>query len=160
MGLGNIKSLKENDMADLSAFATKDTANDGVVIPVKIDGIKFPMAIKVYGSDSDTVVEYERNKIRKLGLAKKGKKEIDEDLIEEILENQDEGVLIRIGGIWTYDWEEKKVVNTEPLELNGKTLSCDRDSYEYLIEKMPSIKDWVMEKSNDRSYFLSNRKKD
>ena len=149
-------------MADLSAFATKKLADEGIVFPVKIDGIKFPMAIKVYGSDSDVVVQYDRNQIRKLSLAntKKGKKDNDEELIEEILDHKDDGVIIRIGGIWTYDWDKREVVNTEPLELNGKTLSCDTDSYEFLLENMPAIKDWILEKSNDRSNFLSNGKKD
>ena len=146
-------------MADLSAFATKKQADEGIVIPVKIDGIKFPMAMKIYGSDSDVVVEHERAQIRKLQLSKKGKKDIDDDVIEELLDNQDEAVVIRIGGIWTYDWKKKAVVNNEPLELNGKTLSCDEDSYRFLIEEMPAIKNWVMEQSNDRANFLSAGKK-
>ena len=146
-------------MADLSAFATKNNADEGVVIPVKLDGTKIPLALKIYGSDSDIVVDYERNKIRKLGIGKKGKKELDEDDIEELLENQDEAVVIRIGGLWTYDWKKKAVVQNEPVELFGKTLGCDEGSYKYLVEKMPAIKDWIMAQSNDRSNFLSDGKK-
>ena len=145
-------------MADLSAFATKELADEGVIVPVKIDGMKLPMAVKIYGSDSDVVKDYERQKIRKLGLGKKGKKELDEEDIDELLDNQDEAVVIRIGGIWTYDWK-KKTTTDEPLVLFEKTLGCDKASYEYLCEKRPAIKDWVMEKSNDRANFLSQGKK-
>ena len=145
-------------MADLSAFATKKMADEGVILPVKIDGIKFPMAMKIYGSDSDVVVQYERNKIRKLGLGKKGKSELDEDDIEELLEDE-EGTLCRIGGVYTYDWKKKTVVENEPVTLNGKTIDCDKKSYEYLIEEMPAIKNWIKEQSNDRANFLSTGKK-
>jgi len=146
-------------MADLSVFATKDNADEGVVLPVKINGTKLPLAIKVFGSDSDIVREYERKKIRKLGLAQKGNKGLDEDTIDELLDEQDEAVIIRIGGLWSYDWKKKTIVEDDPIVLDGKTLGCDKKSYEYLAEKMPSIKEWVLEQSNDRSNFLSDGKK-
>ena len=144
-------------MADLSAFATKDNAEEGVVIPVKIDGMKLPIALRIYGSDSDVVRQYERERIRKLGIGKNGKNEIDEDEFEELLES-DEGIIVRIGGIYAYDWKKKTVID-EPTVLYEKTLGCDKKSYEYLIENLPALKDWVMEHSNDRSNFLSEGKK-
>ena len=144
-------------MADLSAFATKDNAEEGVILPVKIDGMKLPIALKIYGSDSDVVRQYEREKLRKLGIGKNGKNEIDEDEFEELLES-DEGVIVRIGGIYAYDWKKKTTIE-EPTVLNGKTLGCDKKSYEYLIENLPALKDWVMGRSNDRSNFLSAGKK-
>ena len=52
-------------MADLSAFATKDNADEGVIFPVKIDGTKLPIALKIFGSDSDGVKDYERAKMYK-----------------------------------------------------------------------------------------------
>ena len=145
-------------MADLTAFATKDNADEGVVLPVRIKGTKIPLALRIYGSDSDTVIEYERSKIRKLGIGRKGKKDLDEDDIEELLENQDEAVVVRIGGIYSYDWKKKTTID-EPVILFEQTLKCDKESYAYLVEKMPAIKDWVMEQSNDRSNFLSAGKK-
>lgn len=145
-------------MADLSCFNTKDNADEGVIIPVKIDGQKLPLALKIYGSDSDVVRDYEKQKIRKLGLGKKGKKEIDEDDIEELLENQDEAVIIRIGGIYDYDWKKKTVTNEDTI-IDGKVLKNDRESYALLIDKIPALKDWVMKESNERGNFLSEGKK-
>ena len=147
-------------MADLSAFATKDNADEGVVIPVKINGTKLPIALKIFGSDSDVVKDYERAKIRKLGLGKGGKKDLDEDDIDELLENQDEAVIIRIGGLWSYDWKKEEVDESDPVKLGEKIiLGCDKKSYKLLIEKLPALKDWIMEKSNDRANFLSAGKK-
>ena len=146
-------------MADLSAFATKDNADEGVVIPVKLDGTKIPLALKIYGSDSDVVRDYETSKLRKIGIGKNGKTEIDDDVFEELLEKQDEAVVIRIGGLWSYDWKKKEVVENDPVILDGKTLGCDKKSYELLINKLPAIKDWVMAQSNDRTNFLSAGKK-
>ncbi len=146
-------------MADLTAFATKDKADEGVVLPVKIDGMKVPMAIQIFGSDSDVVKEYEREKIRKLGIGKKGKKELDEDDIDQILDDQDEGVIIRMGNIYSYDWKKKKVVEGEPVKLNDKIIGNDHDSKAYLVEKFPAVKDWVVSQSNERGNFLSEGKK-
>lgn len=144
-------------MADLSKFATKDKADEGAVLPVKVNGIKIPMAIKVFGGDSDAVLEHEKGRVRL--LAKKEGKKIEDDDIDDLLESRDEGVLVRIGGIYSYDWE-KKAVTDEPLVLFGRELKCDPDSYRYLIRKMPSVKEWILEKSNDRLNFLEHRKKD
>lgn len=146
-------------MADLSAFATKDNADEGVVIPVKIDGTKFPIALKIFGSDSDVVKDYERSILRKINLGKNGKTDINEEDYEELLDSQDEGVLIRIGGLWSYNWKENKVDESDPVTLGDKTLGCDKKSYRLLIEKLPALKDWVMEKSKDRANFLSAGKK-
>ena len=145
-------------MADLSCFATKDNAEEGVVLPVKIDGIKFPMAIRIYGSDSDVVKEYERERIRKRAKKKSKNKDIDEDDIDEILEDKT-SVIIRIGGVYTYDWKKKKVVENEPIELFGKVIGNDEESYAYLWEKIPALEDWIVSNSNERGNFLSVGKK-
>lgn len=145
-------------MADLSCFNTKDNADEGVIIPVKIDGQKLPLALRIYGSDSDVVRDYEKQKIRKLGIGKNGKKDINEDDIDELLENQDEAVIIRIGGIYDYDWKKKNVTNEDTI-IDGKVLKNDKESYALLIEKIPALKDWVMKESNERGNFLSEGKK-
>lgn len=146
-------------MADLTAFATKDNADDGVIIPVKIDGAKLPVALKIFGSDSDVVKDYERAKLRKIKFGKNGKTDIDEDVFEELLESQDEAVVIRIGGIYSWNWKKNEIDESDPVVLDGQTLGNDKKSYKFLIEKLPAIKDWVMEKSNDRANFLAVGKK-
>jgi len=146
-------------MADLSGFATKDNADEGVVIPVKIDGTKFPIALKIFGSDSDVVKDYERKQLRKIKLGKNGKTDIDEEVFEELLDSQDEAVILRIGGLWSYDWKKGEVDESDPVRLGETVLGCDKKSYRLLIEKLPAMKDWVMEKSSDRANFLSAGKK-
>jgi len=146
-------------MADLSIFATKDNADEGVILPVKINGRKLPLALKLFGSDSDVVQDFERAKIRKIGLGKKGKTDVDEEDIEELLDSQSKSAVMRIGGIYSYDWKKSKVVDDDPVILDGKTLKNDKESYEYLLEKIPAIRDWVIENSNDRDNFLSEGKK-
>ena len=141
-------------MADLSAFATKDKADEGVILPVKIKGTKVPLAIKVYGSDSDVVIEHDKQKLRKLGIGRKGKTELNEDDLEELFDKQDEDYVIRIGGIYSYDWEKGKVVENDPVELFGKVLTNDVESYRFLLEKMPSLKEWIKGQSDDRDNFL------
>ena len=145
-------------MADLSAFATKDNADEGVVLPVVINGKKYPIAIKVFGADSDVVKQYERTVVRKLNVGKNGKGSIDNDVIEEVIDSN-ESILCRIGGVWSYNWDEEKVDEKDPLTLFDRTLECDRASYKYLIEKVPAIKDWIRENSDERSNFLSAGKK-
>lgn len=145
-------------MADLSAFATKEKAEEGVILPVKIKGTKVPLAIKLYGSDADVVIEHDKEKLRKLGLGRKGKKDLDEDDLEELFESQDEDYIVKIGGVYSYDWKKKKVVD-EPIVLFGREITNDEDSYRFLIENMPALKGWIKEQSDDRDNFLGERKK-
>lgn len=145
-------------MADLRSFATKEKSEEGVIFPVKIGSTKYPMAIQIFGSDSDLVKEFERERIRKIGLGKKGKNELDEDTIEELLETQDEAILIRMGEMYSYDWKKKECTD-EPLTFGEIVLKNDRKSKEIIIENIPDIKDFVTEKSNERSNFLSEGKK-
>ena len=148
-------------MADLSAFATKDSADEGVILPVRINGLKLPIAIKVYGSDSDVVKEFDRAKVRKLmkTAKKNNNKGFDDDEIDEMLDDQDEGVILRIGGVYAYDWKKKKVVEGEETKIDGRVIGNDHASYEYLLEKIPALKEWIKENSDDRDNFLSVGKK-
>jgi len=144
-------------MANLNCFATKENADSGVWFPVKLDGVKLPMALLIYGDDSDVVNEYNRDRLRKIKIGKNGT-DIDEDTLEELLDNQDEGILVRIGGVSCYDWKKDERTE-EPLELFDKQIKCDKKSYRFLIEQIPALKNFIMEKSNERSNFLSEGKK-
>ena len=144
-------------MADLSAFATKENSDEGVIFPVKIDGKKIPLALKIYGDDSDIVKQYDRTRLRKLEFGKDGK--VDKEVMEELLDSADDAILVRIGGLWSYDWKKEEVDENDPVILKGQTLGCDKKSYKLLIENLPAIKDFVTEKAKDRSNFLSEGKK-
>lgn len=144
-------------MADISMFATKDNADNGVLFPVVIDGTKMPIAIKIYGDDSDVVHNYNTKRLKKLKIGSTGIN-VDEDTLEEFLDSN-ENVIIRIAGVYSYDWEKGETTD-EPIVLNGKTIECNKKSYEYLLEKIPSIKDFVLKKSGTRSNFLDSGKKD
>lgn len=141
-------------MADLSTFGTKVKSDEGVIFPVKLDGQKLPLALLIYGSDSDVVKNYERNRIRKIGIGKNGKTDIDQETLDELIDSQDEGIIIRIGGIYTYDWK-KEDVTEEPVMWGDKELKNDRKSYSILITQIPALKDFIAEKSNERSNFLA-----
>ena len=143
----------------LDSFATKQRATDGVIMPVRINGVKMPIAINILGSDSDVIQEYEKDKIRNLGLGKKGKKEIDEDDIDNLLDSKNKDALVRINGVFMYDWENKEVVEEGKLVLKGKEIKNDSASYKFLLSEIPSLIDWVIEQSNNRLNFLGDRKK-
>lgn len=140
-------------MADLSCFATKKNADEGKWFPVKIKGVKFPLALLLYGSDSDVVQEYERQRIRKVGISGIAKNNIDEEALEELLESSAEGFVIRVGGVSTYDWKKKENTN-EPVILFNKEIKNDKTSIAFLLENIPDIKDFISEKSNERANFL------
>lgn len=140
-------------MADLSSFATKDKSEEGKWFPVKIDGTKYPIALLIYGDDSDIVQDFDRERVRKLGKSGIGNgKEIDDEVIDELYESKDEGVLIRIGGISSYDWKKKTNID-EQITIGEVVIGNDKKSFAYLIDKIPAIKDFVTEKSK-RSNFL------
>lgn len=140
-------------MADLSCFATKKNADEGKWFPVKIKGVKFPIALLIYGSDSDVVQDYERQRIRKISLGKLKNNDIDEETFDELLEAKEEGVLIRVGGISSYDWK-KKVNIDEPVILYDTEIKSDKKSIQFLCESIPDIKDFITETSNTRTNFL------
>lgn len=149
---------KEVKMADISMFATKDKADEGVIFPVVLDGKRLPMAVRIYGDDSDKVHEYNKQKLRKLKIGKDGA-EMDEETMEELLDSN-ENIIVRLGGVYTYDWDKMEVVEKEPVTLFGKTLKNDVKSYNFLIEKIPAMKDFVLKRANTRSNFLDEGKKD
>lgn len=143
---------------DLKSFATKENADNGIWFPVKVEGQKLPIALKLYGSDSDVVKKFDRDRLRKIGVTKSGETKLDDDTLDELIDSQEESYLIRICGISSYDWK-KQALTDEPITWGDKTLGNDKKSYSILLENIPAIKDFITEKSNERSNFLSERKK-
>jgi hypothetical protein len=76
-----------------------------------------------------------------------------------VFELSDEAALVRIAGIrgLHFDKKRKEIVGHEPVILEGKDLTNDKESYRLLIEKIPAIKDFVLKTSGDRTNFLSGR---
>ncbi len=145
-------------MADMKAFATKENADSGVWFPVRIGGVKYPLALRLYGIDSDAVQQYERQRIRKMRISKKGTAEIDDDTIDEILDSYNDMYIVRIGGISSYDWKNERL-SDEPVTWGTETLGNDRKSYSLLVENIPALRDFIREKSDERSNFLSEEKR-
>lgn len=143
---------------DLSKFATKENSDNGVWFPVKVDGQKLPLALKLVGADADVVIKFDRDRLRKIGISKDGKANLDEDTLDELLETQDDAILVRICGISSYDWK-KQELSDEPVTWGDKTLGNDKKSYSILIENIPALKNFIKEKSDERSNFLSVGKK-
>ena len=144
-------------MTDLSAFATQEKAEEGVWFPVKLYGKKLPLAICLYGDDSDVVLRYNRDRLRKMKVGKNGSTELDSETLEELLDTADDNVIVRIAGISAYDLKKNENID-EPLVLFEKTLGNDAKSYRFLIEKIPALKQFILEKSGERTNFLSEKK--
>ena len=136
---------------DLGKLATQDNANEGVWVQAVIYGKKQPFDIKILGADSDAVALFNRERLKSLKINSKNGIDVDDDTIDEILDNNDDGVVVRMAGLRSRD--------KEPLILNGLELKSDTGSYKFLIEKVPAVKDFVMKISNERTNFLSDRKK-
>lgn len=142
---------------DISNLVTQDNANEGVWFQLVLYGKKQNVDIKIIGADSDTVQMYQREQIRKMkSVMKNGKtniEDIDDDTFEEMLDSTDDNVIIRINGLRVHNNHE------EPLTLGNVTLGNDKKSYSLFVEKIPASKKFILEKSNERLYFLSQGKK-
>ena len=80
--------------------------------------------------------------------------EIDDDIAE--LLDSNESVVIRMGGVYSYDWDKGEVIENEPITLNNRTIKCDKASYNYLLDQIEDLSDWVMKKSNSKTDFLAS----
>lgn len=142
---------------NIANLATKDNSDNGVWFQAVLYGRKQNFDVKIIGSDSDVVQQYQREQVRKMKSTLKGGKQsiedIDDDIFEELLDSSDENVLIRINGLRTHNKHD------EPLTIDDVTLTNDRDSYALAIEKIPELKQFVLKKSNERVNFLSAGKK-
>jgi hypothetical protein len=135
----------------LDTFSTKDNADSGVWKDLVLYGKKTGVEICILGNDSDVVQKFNREQVKKIRISA-GKTELDDEAVDSVLDSSDDGVLVRITGI-----RSKKP--DDPLVLLGKTIGNDETSLRFLIEKIPAVKDFVLKVSNERTNFLSERKK-
>ena len=141
-------------MADLSSFANKQKSDEGVIFPVSLNGVKLPIAIKVYGNNSDVVKQYTNERLRKLRISQNGV-DFDEEALTEMLDSND-SVTVRMGGVYAYDWDKGEVIENEAVTLNNRTIKNDKASYNYLLDQIEDLGDWVIKKSKSKSDFLAN----
>jgi hypothetical protein len=151
---------------DIANLSTKNTADSGKWFQVELYGRKCPFDLKILGSDSDAVQKYNRKRLRNELFTKiqTGKfQEISEAEYEEIDSLSDEAVIVRLVDIRGYKYapEDKKQripAGYEPVELFDRAIKAKKEDFQYLIDQIPAIKDFVLEKSRQRENFLLERK--
>jgi hypothetical protein len=141
---------------NISELATQDKAESGEWFRVRIYNKDQDFELKILGSDSDAVQKYNRVQMKKVRL-NSGKSDIDDETIDAVLELNNEGVLVRMAGIrgLQFDNKHKEIVGYEPVILEDRELKDDKESYRFLIEKIPAVKEFVLKISGERTNFLS-----
>jgi len=157
---------------ELNNLVTQDKADAGEWFPVELYGKQQDFDLLILGDDSDVVQQHSRKALKKLkgvmGEALKDKKpEFDDETVDDLADSNNEAVLVRIAGIrgWKIERDKKgKVISREPVQeitlfdrATGKdrALANDRESFSFLITKIPAIKEFVLGKARDRTNFLS-----
>jgi hypothetical protein len=139
---------------DLSSLSTQDNAEAGVWKELSLPyAKKTGVEIKILGADSDAVQKYNREQLKKIRLTARDGDKIDDEALDAIVDSSDEGVLVRIGGI------RSKAPDDPVIILFDRTLGNNKESYQFLIEKIPAAKDFILKISGDRTNFLSVQKK-
>lgn len=140
---------------DISNLATQELSEDGKWFRVELYGEKQNLWVKLIGGDSDKVQKFQRKQFKKLNANAGKDKKIDDDTLDELLDDVENAVL----RIQSMAYGEDKPDLKEPLELCGQVVSNDDASYRFVLEKIPALKKWIVDKSNERMNFLSDRKK-
>jgi hypothetical protein len=141
---------------NISGLATQDKAESGEWFRVRIYNKDQDFELKILGSDSDAVQKYNREQIKR-ARKNTGKPEFDDEAIDAVLGLSDESVLVRMAGIrgLQFDKKHKEILGYEPVILEDKELKNDKESYRFLIEKIPAVKEFVLKISGERTNFLS-----
>ena len=143
---------------DISNLTTSTNEQEGKWFQVELYGKKQPFALKILGNESDEVIFYQREQLKKLKEIGKEAEEMTDDEFTELLDAGEEAIITRIVGISSVRQKGKfnsefELIN-EAVILDGKELKNDKTSYKTLVEKIPAIKDFILKKSRDRSNFL------
>lgn len=136
---------------ELDQFVTQDNAENGIWREVVLYGKVCGFELCILGSDSDAVQKFNRKQMKELRRSS-GKQELDDEAVDVVLSLGTEDAVVRIVGI-------RGKTKGETITLAGKTIGNDRESYLFLINKIPQIKNFVMEVSGNRTNFLPERKK-
>lgn len=147
---------------EIGNLVTKETSDEGKWFGVVLYGKKQPFALKIYGSDSDIIQQFQKEQFKKLQENRKDLEEMSDEVIDSVLASNIDSVVVRLGGIKTIKWNkfgEGFEFVDEPVTLDGHTLKDDESSFRLLVEKIPAVKDFVNKKSNERTNFLAEGKK-
>jgi hypothetical protein len=141
---------------DISGLVTQDKAESGEWFRAHIYNKDQDFELNILGNDSDAVQKFNREQVKKM-RRNAGKSEPDDETIDVMLEQNIEGVLVRIAGIrgLQFDKKHKEITGYETVILEGVELKNDKESYRLLLEKIPAIRDFVLKISGDRTNFLS-----
>jgi hypothetical protein len=152
---------------DISHLVTQDNADNGVWTMVELYGREQDFELRILGNDSDAVQKFNREQVRK--MRSNTRKELSDEIIDSAFELSIEGVLVRISGIRGLKFDEKhkefleyvpvviKYEDKETGEEKERELKNDKESYQFLIEKIPALKEFVLKISGDRTNFLSGK---
>ena len=152
-------SEKKDNVIDLSEFVTQDNAEKGVWFDLVIGGRTTGVEINVLGKDSERVAIYakkaEKRMTKMFQSALTGKKNTfdadDEEEARRDIDDRIDSAVVRTNGI------RKKGGGI--VVVNGQEIGQDEESYRYFYRLIRDAVDFVIDKSADRSNFLSGRKK-
>jgi hypothetical protein len=154
-------------MVNITHLVTQDNAESGVWAQVEIRGQKLDFELKILGDDSNAVQKLMRTRVKK--MRHNSEKELNDETIDFALGFGSDGIVVRMAGIrgLQFDEEHKEILEYVPVlieyedkktkEKKEKELKDDEESYLFLIEKIPDIKDFVLKFSKDRTNFLSGK---
>jgi hypothetical protein len=144
---------------DISGLVTQDKAESGEWFRVNIYNQNQDFELKILGIDSDAVQKFNRKQMKKVRI-NAGKAELSDEIIDDVMDSSDEWIIIRMAGIrgLQFNKNHKEIIGYEPVILEGRELKSDKESYQFLIEKIPAIKNFVLKISEDRTNFLSGKK--
>lgn len=141
---------------ELSELVTQNNAEEGKWFPVILYGKKQNFALKIIGADSDEVVDMQRNLLKKIKGKGRDFENLDDEDIENLLDSKEDMVVSRIKGIKTIQWKHGKYefVDNDPVTLDGEVVGENKKSYIKLLELIPALSNFVLDKSNERTNFL------
>lgn len=156
---------------NLDNFVTQDKADSGEWFPVELYGKPADFDLLILGDDSDVVQQHLRKALKKLkgviGKLDESKiAELDDDVVDDLTDSNLEAVLVRIVGIrgWKVERKGSKILSRESVQEivlydkalgKDRVLTNDKESFRFLITKIPALKEFVLSKARDRTNFLA-----
>lgn len=143
---------------DLSNLVTQNNAEEGKWFRVVLYGERQNFWLNLIGADSDRVQKHNREQFKKLKNAQNNKNNITDAVLDEMLDSGIDSIVLKIngicGGVLDEETGDYKMDKKEPVTILDRTLGNDETSYRFLLEKIPALKQFINEITNERSNFL------